>query len=79
MFAGLMSRCTSPHDSASESEWHICREHIEDPFGRYRAEAPDESVGVETVEQLHHVIERAVVGDAEVEQRHGVRRSEAAR
>jgi hypothetical protein len=25
MLAGLMSRCTSPHDSASDNEWHICR------------------------------------------------------
>ena len=25
MFAGLMSRWTSPHDSASESEWHTWR------------------------------------------------------
>ena len=50
--------------------------NIEDPFGGYRAEAPDQRVGIDTVEQLHHVIERAVLGDAEVEQRHGVRRSE---
>ena len=40
-------------------------------------EAPHERVGVESVEQLHHVVERAVVGDAEIEELHGVRRAEA--
>ena len=42
-----------------------------------RPGAPHQRVGVEPVEQLHHVVERAVVGDAEVEEVHGVRRAEA--
>jgi hypothetical protein len=44
--------------------------------GRHRPEAADHRVGIESVEQLHHVIERAVVGHAEVEQRDGMRRSQ---
>src|SRR4051812_27264688 len=36
----------------------------------------DQCAGVEAIEQLHHVIEPAVLGDAEVEQCHRVRRSQ---
>ena len=38
------------------------------PLGRRGPEAPDQRVGVEAVEQLHDVVEGAVVGDAEVEE-----------
>ena len=43
--------------------------HVDDALGRHRAEALDQRIGVESVEQLHHIVERAVLGDAEVEQR----------
>ena len=48
---------------------------MDDPFGGNRAEAPDQSVGIDAIEQFHHVIERAFLSDAEVEQRHRVWRS----
>ena len=41
--------------------------------GRERSEAAHQRVGVEPVEQLHDVVEGAVVGHAEVEQLDRVR------
>ena len=76
MLAGLMSRCTSPQDSASLSEWHTCRRTNTARSLGQRAVPPHQRVGVEAVQQLHHEVERAVVGDAEVEQLHRVRRAE---
>jgi len=46
---------------------------VHHPFRRERSAAPDERLQVEPLEQLHHVVERAVAGDAEVEQVHRVR------
>ena len=54
---------------------HLSKD-VDGAFGRDRAEALDQLVRINSVEQLHHVIERAVLGDAEVEQRHRVGRSE---
>ena len=45
--------------------------------GGMRPEAPEQRVGVEAVEQLHDVVERAVGGDAEIEELHRVGRAEA--
>ena len=49
------------------------------PFGGHRAVPPDECIEVEAVEQLHHVIETAVAGDAEIPELHGVRRAQPGR
>src|SRR5262245_17812029 len=50
-------------------------EDVDDAFGWYRAETTDQRVGIDSVEQLHRVIEGPVHRGPEVEQRHGVGRS----
>ncbi len=47
---------------------------MDDAVGGHGAEAPDQGLQVEPVQDLHHVIERAVAGDAEVVQLDAVRR-----
>ena len=69
-----MSRCTSPRSCASASDRHAWRSSMIDPLGRLRAEARDDAVQVESVEQLHDVVEAAAVVHAEVVQLHRVRR-----
>ena len=76
MLAGLMSRWTRPFRCASSSEAQTCVEEVDRALGRHRAEALDQRVEVHAVEQLHHVVERAVVGHAEVVELHRVRRLE---
>ena len=75
-FAGLMSRWTRPFACASASERADLAQEVDDPLRRQRPELLDQRLEVEAVEQLHHVVERAVVGDAEVVELHRVRRRE---
>ena len=49
-------------------------EQVDHPFRRQRSVPPHERLQVEAVQQLHDVIEAAIVSDAEVEELHGVRR-----
>ena len=49
---------------------------VDGPLGRNRAEAAEQRVGIEPVEQLHDVVEGPVVGIAEIEELHGVGRAE---
>ena len=66
-FGGLMSRWSRPASCASASDWHAWLDHA--GSRARRAAAPysrDERLEVEAVEQLHHVVEDAVVGDAVV-------------
>src|SRR4030095_11717256 len=51
-------------------------EDVHDALGGHRAEAFDQRVGVEALEQLHYVVERTFVSRPEVEQRRRVRRPE---
>ena len=51
---------------------HLAQE-VDDPLRRQRPVLPDQGIEVETVEQLHHVVEPAVLGDAEVVELHRVR------
>jgi hypothetical protein len=50
---------------------HLAQQ-VDRPFGRGRPEVPEQRVGIEPVEQLHHIVEGAVGGDAEIEQLHRV-------
>ena len=52
-------------------------EEVDDALGGDGPEAAHERIGVQPVEQLHRVVEGAVVGDPEVEEVDGVRRAEA--
>ena len=49
---------------------------VDDPLRRQRPVLPDQGVEVEPVEQLHHVVQPAVLGDAEIVELHRVRRRE---
>src|SRR5437899_1560685 len=50
---------------------------MDGPLGRDGSGAANELVRVESIEQLHHVIEHTIVGHAEVEEIDGMRRAEA--
>ena len=63
MFAGLMSRWTRPQRLGLRERVADLAQQVDRPLGRQRPEAPDQRVGIEAVEQLHDVVERAVVGD----------------
>ena len=54
-------------------------EDVDDPLRRQRPVLPDQGVEIEAVEQLHHVIQPAVLGGAEVVELHGVRGFERGR
>jgi len=45
---------------------------MDDPLRRQRPVLPDQSVEIEPVEQLHHVVQPAALGDAEIVELHGV-------
>src|SRR6185436_6377855 len=64
--------------SLREGMTHLTQ-HVDGSLRRDRSRATHELVDVESVEQLHHVVERAVGGDAEIEELHCVRRSEPCR
>ena len=49
-------------------------EDLDHARGRLRPEIADQAIEIETVEQLHHIEERAVIGDAVIEQRDRVPR-----
>ena len=53
-------------------------EQVDGPLRRDGSRAAHERLGVEPIEQFHHVVERAVGGDAEIEEVHGMRRAKAA-
>jgi hypothetical protein len=46
---------------------------VDDPLRRLRPVLPDQSIEIEPVEQLHHVVQPAVLGGAEVVELHRVR------
>ena len=54
----------------------LAQEH-RDPLGGLRSEPGDDLVQVETLEQLHDVVEAAAVVHAEIVELHGVRRAQA--
>ena len=49
---------------------------IDGAIGRHGPEAPHECIGVESVEELHRVVEGAILRHTEIEELHGVWRSE---
>ena len=51
--------------------------HVDDALGRHWTEASDQRLGVEPLEEFHHVIKCAIIGDTEVEQRDRMRGSES--
>ena len=51
-------------------------QQVNGAVGGHRTELPDQRLEVAAREQLHHVVERAVLGDAEVEQLNRVRRAQ---
>jgi hypothetical protein len=48
-------------------------EQVDRPLGRHGPVALHKPVEIEAVEQFHHIIESAIVGDAEVPELYGVR------
>ena len=71
-----MSRWTSPALVRLGQRVAHLPQQVDGPLGRQRAEPLDQRVQVEPVQQLHHVVERAVVGHAEVVELDGVRRAQ---
>ena len=51
-------------------------QEVDGPFRRHRSVPLHQCLEVEAVQQLHHVVEAAIVGDAKVEELHGMRRRE---
>ena len=47
-------------------------DHVNHARGRHRTELVHDPLGVQSVEELHHIVERPIVRDAEVEEVHGV-------
>ena len=47
-------------------------DHVNHALRRHRTEPVHDPFGIQPVEQLHHVIERPIVGDAKVEEVDGV-------
>ena len=62
----------------SERPARLAQEH-DDPLGGLRSEPGDDLLQVETLEQLHDVVEAAAVVHAEIVELHGVRRAQAGR
>src|SRR4029453_3169970 len=52
-------------------------QQVDSAIERDRPETTDEGIGVHAVEEFHHVVERAVVGDPEIEECDRVRGMEA--
>src|SRR2546422_7051609 len=67
MFAGLTSRCTSPWACASARDAHLAQ-HVHRAGRRDRAEPLHQRLEVDSVQELHYEIERAVVGLPEIVQ-----------
>ena len=79
MLAGLTSRWTSPRSWASPSEWQAWRSRSTTRSGGTGPIAADQRLQVQPVEQLHHEVERAGPGLAEVVQPDRMRRLQLGR
>src|SRR5262249_33078220 len=51
-------------------------QEVDGALGRNRPETLDQGLEVHSVEELHDVVQRAIVGDAKIVELHGVRRLE---
>ena len=67
---------TRPHDCGLRQRVTDLAKQVRGALGRDGPEATKQRVGVEAIEQFHHVIERAVGGDPEVEEVDGMGRAE---
>ena len=72
-FAGLMSRCTSPFGVRVLERGADLAQDVDDPLRRQRPVLSDQGVEIQAIEQLHHVVQPAVLGGAEVVELHRVR------
>ena len=76
-FDGFRSRCTRLCWCASSSDAQICAQDRPHARRRLRTERRDQRLQADPVQQLHHVVELPVAGDAEVVEIDRVRRLQA--